>query len=391
MTLNAISLGPAQQGFPQITALISATTYLVPAAQGVMNGATPAGPGAGPAARIRLQPRLAGIAVGGGRNLSTAMNHVRTILTDLREKRLWPVALALLMALVAVPLLLSTSSQGAPVAPLLPAAAAVPPAAATTAVSVQQEPTHSRLSGRGRDPFAQQAVSAGGTGRSGSSRTARTVPAATGSSGSAGSTGTTAGTGAGAATGATTSPTTAPPTTSPPPSVTPQPAPTGLTATQSYRVTIGLTNSAGGLNTIDPVERLSILPSARQPLLVELGVLKGGSRVLFVVPPGTVVKGPGTCTPGPIDCEILALAEGQTEGISAPSRAGVVPVALFAVTAITADEHASTGAADKARRVASAAGRRLLSTSTLGALSLFKYQPSLGAVLDLRNLTVGGG
>ena len=56
MTLNAISLGPAQQGFPQITALISATTFLVPAAQGELNGATPAGPGAGPAAQSGSRP-----------------------------------------------------------------------------------------------------------------------------------------------------------------------------------------------------------------------------------------------------------------------------------------------------------------------------------------------
>jgi hypothetical protein len=46
MTLNAISLGAAPQGFPQITASISATTYLVPASQGLEAGATPAGPGA---------------------------------------------------------------------------------------------------------------------------------------------------------------------------------------------------------------------------------------------------------------------------------------------------------------------------------------------------------
>jgi hypothetical protein len=44
MTLNAFSLGPAQQGFPAITASISATTYLVPSAQGLFNGATPTGP-----------------------------------------------------------------------------------------------------------------------------------------------------------------------------------------------------------------------------------------------------------------------------------------------------------------------------------------------------------
>jgi type II secretory pathway pseudopilin PulG len=44
MTLNAISLGPAPTGFPQITATISASTYLLPASQGLLNGATPLGP-----------------------------------------------------------------------------------------------------------------------------------------------------------------------------------------------------------------------------------------------------------------------------------------------------------------------------------------------------------
>lgn len=44
MTLNAISFAAAPEGFPQITATISATTYLVPASEGLLNGATPAGP-----------------------------------------------------------------------------------------------------------------------------------------------------------------------------------------------------------------------------------------------------------------------------------------------------------------------------------------------------------
>ncbi|MDQ6816414.1 MAG: hypothetical protein M3018_03270 [Actinomycetota bacterium] len=44
MTLNAISLGPAPQGFPQMLASVSATTYLLPASQGLFDGATAAGP-----------------------------------------------------------------------------------------------------------------------------------------------------------------------------------------------------------------------------------------------------------------------------------------------------------------------------------------------------------
>jgi hypothetical protein len=45
VTLNAISFQASQSGFPQITATISATTYLIPQAQGLLDGATTAGPG----------------------------------------------------------------------------------------------------------------------------------------------------------------------------------------------------------------------------------------------------------------------------------------------------------------------------------------------------------
>lgn len=44
MTVNAINLAPGGSGFPQITATVSATTYIVPAGQGAFGGATPTGP-----------------------------------------------------------------------------------------------------------------------------------------------------------------------------------------------------------------------------------------------------------------------------------------------------------------------------------------------------------
>lgn len=44
MALNAITLAPNTTGFPEITATINATTYLLPASEGLVNGATPAGP-----------------------------------------------------------------------------------------------------------------------------------------------------------------------------------------------------------------------------------------------------------------------------------------------------------------------------------------------------------
>jgi hypothetical protein len=51
MTINGISLAPGANGFPQITATVSATTYIVPASQGVFDGATPSGPATAPQAQ----------------------------------------------------------------------------------------------------------------------------------------------------------------------------------------------------------------------------------------------------------------------------------------------------------------------------------------------------
>jgi hypothetical protein len=252
-------------------------------------------------------------------------------------------------------------------------------------LNVQSSSSKSRLPGRGRDPFAGQASTKSGP--------------ATGTTGSTGTTasGTTGATGAGGA-GATKtsgSASTAAPTTVPatPPSIIhkpkPKPAPSGLSATQAYDVSLELTNSAGGLDSIDPLQRLSVLPAERQPLLVELGVLKGGSRVLFAVLPGAVLGGPGACTPGPVDCEILSLAPGQTEAVGVKTSSGQSWSALFAIGAITAKDYSSAAAADRARRSESAAGRSVLDGLAAISLSLFKYDPSVGAVLDLRNLTVG--
>ena len=311
----------------------------------------------------------------------------------LRSNRLWPLALVLLVAIVAVPIALSKSSSAAPVGSVPPP---TPPPAGTSlpTLNVQSTPGHSRLRGHGRDPFAGKS----------SSQSTTTSSSATSSQSTTGSGTTSGGAGAGGASpssntapagAGSTSASQAPPSSKPasPPSITnnqkPTPAPTGLAANQSYDVTLAVTDPSGGLDTIDSLERLSVLPSAASPLLIELGVLEGGRRVLFAVSPGTVVSGPGTCTPGPIDCEILSLGQEQTEGISVHSATGSESVALFAVTGISADRYSSATAADNARRGESQAGRALLDSLPLDALSLFRYEPSVGAVVDLRNLTAG--
>jgi hypothetical protein len=56
MTINGFNLVPGPNGFPQISATISATTYIVPASQGAFDGATPAGPATAPQAQASTSP-----------------------------------------------------------------------------------------------------------------------------------------------------------------------------------------------------------------------------------------------------------------------------------------------------------------------------------------------
>jgi hypothetical protein len=332
----------------------------------------------------------------------------RGVLDELRQKRLWPAAIVLIAALVAVPVLLTKSSTPPPVAQVpLPTP---PPSPGTTlpTISDQVTPSHSQLTGPGRNPFAGAAGASPPTSTSAASTVSAGVASATNAAGSAVSAltgGSSASSSASSGPSPSTSSTAAPATggglpsfpsgsSSAPPSITgnakPKPAPSGLQPNQAYDVALSVTNSAGGVVSLNPLERLTVVPSPQKPLLVELGVLQGGKRVLFAVQPGTVVEGPGTCTPGPVDCEILSLGQDQTEAVG--TQVGNISAseeALFAITGIKTSTYPSSAAAAKARRGASAAGQALLATTDMPALSLFHYEPSLGYVVDLRNLTGG--
>ena len=328
------------------------------------------------------------------------MSFFNSIIKDLREKRLWPVAVVLLAGLVAVPMLLSKPAAKVPVAaaPHGSLAGVALPSKALPVVTVTALTSHERITGPARDPFIQQ------TGPSSSTSTSTTNVVATGTGGTTtgaatagGTSATTTGGTGGTTTGGTTTGGTGGTTTggttggsTPIHTGKPKPAPTGLTAEESYDVTISITNPHGGVNKIGSLERLGTLPNDQTPMLVELGVLKGGHRVLFAVQPGIVMHGPGTCTPGPIDCEVLSLGQDQIESIARNTTNGLGPVSMFAVTGITASHYRSASAADKARNKVSALGRRLLQHSSSSALSLFPYKPGLGAIVDLRDLTIGG-
>ena len=86
------------------------------------------------------------------------MSFFNSIIKDLREKRLWPVAVVLLAGLVAVPMLLSKPAAKVPVAaaPHGSLAVAALPSKALPVVTVTALTSHERITGRARDPFIQQ-------------------------------------------------------------------------------------------------------------------------------------------------------------------------------------------------------------------------------------------
>ncbi len=181
---------------------------------------------------------------------------------DLRERRLLPLVVVLVVGMAVVPIALSSSPKSTP-GPLPPAPVAAKANAPSEAVVVANPGLRDykkRLAGdTSKDPFIQQftasasAGSAAATG-SGSGSTGETSPAGTDTT--SGSTGSTGSSGTGSSGGTTTS--------------APQPQ------TQSkyffYRVKVRAGKLGQGLKTYDSVGSLAPLPSKKVPAVTFLGV-----------------------------------------------------------------------------------------------------------------------
>ena len=61
------------------------------------------------------------------------------------------------------------------------------------------------------------------------------------------------------------------------------------------------------------VKRLQALPSAEEPVLIYLGLLKDKKTAVFLVDSGVIAQGDGTCMPSRTSCETIHIKEGETE------------------------------------------------------------------------------
>jgi hypothetical protein len=229
------------------------------------------------------------------------MTAVRNVVSDLIDRRLWPVALLLVAAAVAIPVLLLKPAASAPPTPV---AADSAPALASPAVSLSS-PSGGPVIGSVKNPFRQQHLP---TAKSSSSPASSLGPSTTSGGSSAPSSGgsTSTGSGGGSTSGGSGHST---------------PAASGAV----LEVRFGLAD--GKRKTYD-VSPGSPLPSPTNPLLVYLGQDKTGKVGGFLVSSDAQPQGDGRCEPDKSICSTLYMKVGDAEFFDVTSPAGTVQYEL---------------------------------------------------------------
>ena len=223
-----------------------------------------------------------------------------SVITDtwrfLKERRLWPVAILLIVAAVAVPQLLASE----------PTAAPAPPAAAVKSDSASvlaTEPIVARADdsdrsgrrqvlGSRKNPFKPQATPTP-VPKAKETAPAPTAPTTTEEAAKAPD---------GSSVGGSPAPVTP---------ITPAPV------KKKYELNELTVRFGASESTTRPprkdVKRLQALPSSEEPVLIYLGVLKDKKTAVFLVDSGIIAQGDGTCMPSRTSCETIHIKEGETE------------------------------------------------------------------------------
>jgi hypothetical protein len=298
------------------------------------------------------------------------MSVVTNTLQFLLQRRLWPVAVLLIAAAVAVPTLLASE----------PTAAPVPPAAAVKSDSASvlaTEPIVARAgdadrSGRRRvlgahkNPFKPQVTP---------TPTPAPVTVKDTAAPGTGDAGSTAG-------GTPTAPTTSagPGTTSPTTPATPK---------KKYELN-ELTVRFGASEAARPprkdVKRLQALPSNDLPVLIYLGVLADKKTAVFLVDSGIVAEGDGTCKPSRTTCETIHIKAGETEFFDVPGDdsgdgTDAAPAAQYQLDVLKIRKTSTSSAKKASRSLArvSKSGRKILRARIMGDGPLrYRYDTRTG-------------
>jgi hypothetical protein len=255
-------------------------------------------------------------------NFGNLRNSVRGLWEELVERRLWPVALALLVAIVAVPVLMSKSSPSSPTpSPAAPAGGAASPLAAfQPAVSTEgrkssQIRKNLRRFGT-KNPFTPKGATFAGSSAAG---TATVTSGATGAAGVAtvSGGGTSGVSDTGTSTGATGSP--VPSTTTPTTGSS-----GGTTGVTYYTYTVDVRFGKTGDTQTMTLTKFRALPTSDNPIVVFMGVRNDGETAVFLVSADATTTGDGTCSPSDDECTFLYLKKGDQRMIESVDQTGAV-------------------------------------------------------------------
>jgi hypothetical protein len=234
------------------------------------------------------------------------MNLITDTFRGLVQRKLWPVALALVAALVAVPMLLGKSPVSAPAAsPNTKQTEAIPATFVSAAEGDEAEDVadeRRRVLGDLKDPFEPAPLPKVKKAKKKKAADASEDKAATTTKSDDGESKSGGDTSGGASGGAV-------------PPVAPAPTPTATVPQYSIKVRFGAVAESGDLQA-KTVERLTVLPDEEAPVLIYRGVEQGGKVAIFELTGVVDAQGDGKCEPTPEDCQYLKLRAGETEFIT---------------------------------------------------------------------------
>jgi hypothetical protein len=302
---------------------------------------------------------------------------IRAVVRDLVERKLWPLAVLLLAAAVAVPVYLGRASADEtplPATSLRADAGKVSKAA----VKVDDGTAGDDRPGAVRNPFKQLHLPKKPTAPAGASTDtpAADQPAGAGSGGSGGS---------GGSDGSQPSP--APGGTGGSGNGASKPTSPAGDPLDIYHLSLRFGRAeAAQLKTYHDVARLSPLPTADNPFFVYTGVLKDGKTAVFLLSSDATATGDGHCRPSSKSCQTIEVKEGDTEffdltvdGQAVQYQLDVVKVfkkgASTTAAAAAAYERHSNAGADMLRRA-----HRVGSSAFKGA-STYRWLPDHGVLV----------
>ena len=273
------------------------------------------------------------------------MSFLRNLWADLVGKRLWPVALLLAGALVAVPVLLGGSGSGAEDVAVAPSTGGSAAPATQIRVSEETDPSSITPIGSKHNPFKQPKVAKAET-------PAEDTPADK-SSDAAPTTG-------GAPSTETTTPTTPTPTGT---TTTPQTDEKEKASTASIRVDLRFGEPGVSKQKVhSDIARLTALPSADNPIVIYLGVKDDKKTATFLIPADATATGDGVCKPETTNCQTIEMQEGDSTFLDIDLGSGVRQFRLD-VTRVGEQDEGTPKKASAARARVSQAGRDFLRSS----------------------------